>query len=463
MRKVNLALIIASFAGSAMAADITAVAGGGDWSNSSTWSGGTVPTSSDTVYFSQSGDTVTIDKSGLTVGMISIGDGQTETLNLASGSKLTTSQGLSGVSMDSSILTITGSGQLTSSGGTIDKLTINFDLEPGTSLGWSSVNITNTNINVYSTMTGPRYNIMTNSTLTIKSGAEYTVSGGHLNGWGRNCSLIVESGGSVILTGNNGYNMETTELSGSLYLPGYFNVATQKYSARMVNATFNAGASVTQTNASYDVIWGDETGKIKGNIVVNSGVNTGALSFAGKLYVQSNTTVELNSSDVIATGGSSTQASSVLSICHTKTANSVMSLSASTGGELIVNADQNFGGIEFYTGSDLKLTIAEGATLNVGGFYLMSGASGDVKIMLNEFGKDSLFINSMTQSEIEDIAFYDSTGTERLIAGEDFNIVAGEYNGLSGYWVANAIPEPAEWAAIFGACALLFCVVRRRK
>ena len=37
------------------------------------------------------------------------------------------------------------------------------------------------------------------------------------------------------------------------------------------------------------------------------------------------------------------------------------------------------------------------------------------------------------------------------------------YNGGTAYQLGLNIPEPAEWAAIFGAIALAFAAYRRRK
>jgi len=49
---------------------------------------------------------------------------------------------------------------------------------------------------------------------------------------------------------------------------------------------------------------------------------------------------------------------------------------------------------------------------------------------------------------------------------EDLLLVADVYNGQAGYWLtvpALAVPEPAEWAMIFGGIALALAVYRRRK
>ena len=53
------------------------------------------------------------------------------------------------------------------------------------------------------------------------------------------------------------------------------------------------------------------------------------------------------------------------------------------------------------------------------------------------------------------------------VAFESIVLELGTNNGVSGYWVYDsalvAVPEPAEWAIIFGSLALGFAIYRRRK
>ena len=48
--------------------------------------------------------------------------------------------------------------------------------------------------------------------------------------------------------------------------------------------------------------------------------------------------------------------------------------------------------------------------------------------------------------------------------GAELEFVAGTYNSTKGFWLnAVAVPEPAEWAMIFGGIALGLAIYRRRK
>jgi hypothetical protein len=53
----------------------------------------------------------------------------------------------------------------------------------------------------------------------------------------------------------------------------------------------------------------------------------------------------------------------------------------------------------------------------------------------------------------------------RAYTNDDFQMVAGEWNGMQGFWlnIPAAVPEPAEWAMILGGLALAFAMYRRRK
>ena len=59
--------------------------------------------------------------------------------------------------------------------------------------------------------------------------------------------------------------------------------------------------------------------------------------------------------------------------------------------------------------------------------------------------------DAATKAQLSRIKAYDS----------DNNLVNIAVNGAG--WLTAAIPEPAEWAAIFGAAALAVAVIRRRK
>ena len=69
----------------------------------------------------------------------------------------------------------------------------------------------------------------------------------------------------------------------------------------------------------------------------------------------------------------------------------------------------------------------------------------------------------MAIEELQNLSFYeeDVDGDTTTLSKLDVNFVE-TVAGSGQYWV-NAVPEPAEWAMIFGAIALGFVIYRRRK
>jgi len=86
-------------------------------------------------------------------------------------------------------------------------------------------------------------------------------------------------------------------------------------------------------------------------------------------------------------------------------------------------------------------------------------------LVLKNFENDAVFFttNAMNQYEtyISDIKAIMADDQE--YGKDDIKFVADTFNGQAGYWLTVAVPEPAEWAMIFGGIALAFAVYRRRK
>jgi len=127
---------------------------------------------------------------------------------------------------------------------------------------------------------------------------------------------------------------------------------------------------------------------------------------------------------------------------------------------LNLGADNNWGAFSF--GSDTQLTLdLNGYNLVLGEVTTQAGTSGVYKFILADYADyDYNFkISNMTLTEIEALTFYNSSSTA-LVEGVDYFIIADTTNG--GYWINSTIPEPAEWAAIFGALALSLAIWRKR-
>ncbi len=128
---------------------------------------------------------------------------------------------------------------------------------------------------------------------------------------------------------------------------------------------------------------------------------------------------------------------------------------------LVINADNSFKALSF--GSDTKLTldIASGKVLTLGGITTQSGSNGVYTLILKDFDDNSLRITDMSDDAINALKFYE-LGDGGSLSELDFVAVKAT-DSIGGYWVNSAVPEPAEWATIFGAIALGFVVYRRRK
>ena len=145
--------------------------------------------------------------------------------------------------------------------------------------------------------------------------------------------------------------------------------------------------------------------------------------------------------------------------------NATLMLSAQNN-TIIVNEQAKFGKFNYWNGAT-ELTIelsAENsdAKLYVGG---ISGASGNTLVIENF---DDNMICFWTGDEDKVFSYYDSiiaNGVDGNTYGKsDLTLVKGTLDGNDVYFLNRInIPEPAEWAAIFGAIALGFTVYRRRK
>lgn len=134
------------------------------------------------------------------------------------------------------------------------------------------------------------------------------------------------------------------------------------------------------------------------------------------------------------------------------------------GGKLILRADNMFGNLAYLDSAANTLTIQlngshvyfDGITFN----YPNYGG----KLAIEKFDEQLVFF--------KDIDGWDNITSVTLTAvdGQQYTkdqlyLIEGTYlDGTKGYWLStSSVPEPAEWAMIFGAIALGFAAYRRRK
>lgn len=131
-----------------------------------------------------------------------------------------------------------------------------------------------------------------------------------------------------------------------------------------------------------------------------------------------------------------------------------------------VNAEVHFGNLT-YQNSGALLTVNMGKASDV---YLsfndveLMGTNIIANIVFNDFNNNRIYFESM--DEIHDYVNIRGTGIDgTTLTKDDFYLVKGEFNGKDVYWLHSdlVVPEPAEWAAIFGAIALGLAARKRRR
>ncbi len=80
-----------------------------------------------------------------------------------------------------------------------------------------------------------------------------------------------------------------------------------------------------------------------------------------------------------------------------------------------------------------------------------------VNVYVKNFENNRIFFTDLAGNNVT-INLFDAVSNEKI----DYKFDAGTAGGVDGFWL-NAVPEPAEWAAIFGAIALGLAIYRRRK
>ena len=153
---------------------------------------------------------------------------------------------------------------------------------------------------------------------------------------------------------------------------------------------------------------------------------------------------------------------------------STVVLGSSVQAEIAVNADAKFGKVSYQKDCELVLTLGDSGVIVFNA--LEQGYNFEntnyAKLTINEFDNNRIFFLNMDEvgkmigtkkpGYTVSIAATLSDG-ETVLHNADLEMVAGEFDGASGWWLNSPlIPEPAEWAAILGAAALLIASRRRR-
>lgn len=212
------------------------------------------------------------------------------------------------------------------------------------------------------------------------------------------------------------------------------------------NAEINVlPTSFTNGTSTYFGMYGDITIKAQeGKLVSNEAAPL-------TIYGDNDTIIRLQSTDAFAVGGAATQAESTFNIFEGSKV------------KFEISADNNIGSI--WMGSEasrLTLDILSGVLT----LCEFAGSDDIANIILSDsIMKGSFRITEMSSilSDFENqsnLYFLDADGNRRELG---VNLWIEQIGNSGIYNIYTQVPEPAEWAMIFGAIALGFVAYRRRK
>ena len=347
----------------------------------------------------------------------------------------------------------------------------------------TNANIIGTKLEFSSAMTGGGYFIesgttthsvanstfTTGTSLTVNSGATFNATSDANFTFKTDSSFNIAKGASASFYKMSAYKTSTTNVLGALT----FNGGKLTFGKLLIDGgSFTAqnlagGTDARVVVAAESSINNGGTMAIKGGLEVNKttftiGSTSGKLQFTdfskeyeGRIILTDGKLV-VGNSDVIerisATGAKS---------------DSVNILFNGQSNELVVNSTIKIKQLYGYGDApELLVTLSDDVSAKL---VLMSGKSSfnaapdttEAFVNIANFGENRVFIASVL-----DELTYSSKFTLKTTAGEDIFFQKGSYNGMQGFWattISAVVPEPAEWAVIFGAIALGLAVYRRRK
>ena len=279
--------------------------------------------------------------------------------------------------------------------------------------------------------------------LTIGNGGVLDINNtlAEANSFGKLTSLanISIAGGTLNLTGKK----ES--------MPGVVKMGTLSISDGGTLAMKTSNTSLVIANGGTISV--DATSKIAGNhILFGPAVNT--------------STVGYDSAKELLLGGGSSYTGRLVVI---RTSNNFLTLSEGQSYNFTILAFKGYAGGNKGEAVDLTINLGGASLLHIGKLKPDDGGAVDTlaNLILTDFANDIVKIDDLQMDSGCDISggvitkgkstititAYDKSG--ELLSG-------GVWQHQNGY-LNYVIPEPAEWAAIFGAIALAFAAYRRRK
>ena len=444
----------------------------GNWSDASIWSGGEVPstTESDNVIFGADNITLTVDGSGKTsVGTLNFGS-YNATIDIASGSTLFLREENSlGVAAGKK-LTFNGDGTLELWGKGKNFVATASTLEFNT-----DVSIVNGQGNFRAAGISFNKGLTAVSVVVFDNGAHVDFHGNitinnQLNLHGTSSTIAsVFHADSVVKLGSGegsygGLLLRNAKVFGTIEVNKNRETALIILGYNYGTTVFEAGSSLVQQNSGT-------TDSFIGNIVESGKlqIKAGVKNFDLEKDLRIRGTLQLGSSNLITIGGKK-QGEASFDICSVDRTN--RKFNSTTTAQFILDADNDFGKLNFY-GESVLTFVANGFSSTIGGFGVVDTESqtGSVTLKITESEDFKIFIKGGKKADgTADIAniesYLDDTDVRTsniFVDGQEAFLI---YNETKGGWYVNssaAVPEPATVAAIFGLFALGFVAYRRRR
>ena len=298
-----------------------------------------------------------------------------------------------------------------------------------------------------------------------------------------NTHLIIDSGAKMTFDFSNktlGGDSSPMQILGDITVKGTLDIKTKgaehaTESVSYKNITVDGGSLVntTTSNSTYAFnIFDGKTITLKNGGTIDTSVNSFIGLTGGKLSVDA--TSKILSKRIVFNQSKGTLELSNASNLAANTTIFVKDLDANANAKIVLtNCGEayNIGALKSLRNSQLTIDL-NGAELHIASVAGYEPAKGtNLTLTLLDFENGLVKVDGWTSELISSGEFEISpetsgkTNTIKLVAYDKAGTLL---DGLwsvdsNGYLFNSAIPEPAEWAAIFGAIALGLAIYRRRK
>ena len=299
------------------------------------------------------------------------------------------------------------------------------------------------------------FNFYSGSTLQIAAGGTFKTQKVNTNtGWN------AEINGNFEYVGKNQLTLANASISGGKFVATELTNGTSARTLIRGGMSVSNGGTIDQKGglelkgASSESLASLSVDSSAGYIKLYDNVGEDGQNYQGRLFLSGNTQLVINKANaftrVLANGA---------------TGDTTLMMSAANN-SVIVNEKTRFGNFYYWNGAtELTIELSDtnaDAKLYIGG---ISGASGNT-LTIENFADDMICF--WTNDEAKTIGKYDTitanTADGTTYGKGDLTLVKGTLDGKDVYFLNRInVPEPAEWAAIFGAIALGLAVYRRRK